>query len=96
MTTELEHEQAALAAADRDIALGRERVARQKALVESGRMRGQGAYEAQRLLEAFENSLAEWVRHRALILQRVVHLGATTRRTVEENGPACDVGRRPQ
>lgn len=74
MTTELEREQATLVVADRDIAQGRARIERQRTLVESGRLAGAGADEAERLLSTLESCLAEWERHRALILERIAYL----------------------
>jgi hypothetical protein len=74
MSTELERERAALVCADRDIASGRDRVERQRELVMSGRLNRPDMAEAERLLATMEAALAEWERHRVLIVDRIAYL----------------------
>jgi hypothetical protein len=76
MIGELDQERATLAHADRDIASGQDRIERQRALLMSGRLKGPDIEEAERLLGALQSTLAEWERHRALIVERIAYLTA--------------------
>ncbi len=74
MSLELERERAALVRADLDIAAGQGRVERQRELVLSGRLNSLDTAQARRLLTTMETALAEWERHRILIVDRIAYL----------------------
>jgi hypothetical protein len=61
-------ERSDLAKAERDIAEGAERVARQAKLVEELRRDGHGVSEAERLLKSMRATLALWRAHRRQIV----------------------------
>lgn len=68
LATEKEH----LAKADRDIAEGETRVARQAELIEHMRTgSGHGVWEAERLLETLKGTLQAWRDHRSAILRTI-------------------------
>ena len=60
-----------LAKAERDIAEGERRVTRQMLLIEKMRQDGHNTAEAEKLLLALEDTLAEWQAHREEILREL-------------------------
>jgi hypothetical protein len=71
---ELTAERATLVQATRHIARGERRVQGQAAIAARLRARGHDSAGAERLLQAFEATLAEWKVHRASIVGRIAHL----------------------
>jgi len=71
---ELAQEREHLTRADRDIAAGEERIARQRELIGHLQSKGLSVAEAEALLETLSQTLLSWRDHRALILDRIAHL----------------------
>lgn len=71
---ELQAKKALLKKADLDIASGKSRLNAQRTLVQWLDALGHDARQARRLAELMEQSLAEWKRHRELVLARISHL----------------------
>ena len=63
-----------LAQADRDIAMGEERIARQAELIEEMRESGQSVIEAEKLLRTLRQCLETWQDHREEILRTIIRL----------------------
>jgi hypothetical protein len=63
-----------LAKADRNIAAGEKRIARQVELIEEMRATGQGVVEAEKLLAALRQCLETWRVHRDEILRTIIRL----------------------
>ncbi len=63
-----------LAQADRDIAMGEERIARQVELIEEMRVGGHSVVEAEKLLHALRQCLETWREHRNEILRAILRL----------------------
>ncbi|MBV9079077.1 MAG: hypothetical protein JO048_16560 [Methylobacteriaceae bacterium] len=68
---ELGKERSALAAANRDIAEGEARIARQAELVHAFRLKQQDCTAAEQLLDHLAGTLSAWREHRELILHRI-------------------------
>jgi hypothetical protein len=75
-------EEAQLRKADAQIESGRLRLLKQERLITALKASGRPMVEAERLAALFRDTLAEWERHRALIVQRLAYLEAALR-----NGP---------
>lgn len=73
-SSQLEAEQVHLAQAEQDIADGQMRVTELELRIEALRMAGRDTQLSEQLLATLMENLAEWVRHRELVLQRIRHL----------------------
>lgn len=73
-TDEIEREERVLAKADTDIAEGSARVRDQSRVVDELRASGRPTEQAERLLRVMEATLAEWRKHRMLIIDRLAVL----------------------
>jgi len=71
---ELARETEVLAKADWHIARGRDRIARQRDLVEAMRQEGRSAPEAEELLATLMQTMRTWLDHRESIVQRIAYL----------------------
>lgn len=67
-------EEAQLRKADAEIEAGRLRLVKQERLIASLQASGRPMQEAERLAALFRDTLTEWERHRALIVQRLAYL----------------------
>jgi hypothetical protein len=77
--TELNSERATLVRSRRDIVEGEERVRNQVRVAARLRADGHDSDGAERLLETFEATLAEWKTHERLIEERIAYLEAKER-----------------
>ncbi|MCK1359701.1 hypothetical protein [Bradyrhizobium sp. 199] len=73
-TEQLDAEQRVLVKADRDIEEGWQRIRKQEDRVLELRAGGHDISQAQQLAEVLKQTLAEWERHRVLIVQRIAYL----------------------
>ncbi|MBW7960869.1 hypothetical protein [Bradyrhizobium sp. BR 10261] len=73
-TEQLHAEQRLLVKADADIDEGWLRIRNQEDLVRKLRAGGHDSRHAERLVDLLKQTLVEWERHRALIVQRVNYL----------------------
>jgi hypothetical protein len=71
---ELARETEVLARADWHIAQGRDRIARQRELVEALHQEGRSAPEAEELLTTLMQTMRTWLDHREAIVQRIAYL----------------------
>ena len=71
---EIRTEMAVLRKADLDIRVGRARLLDQQNRLIELQARGCPTREAERLVELMQQTLLEWERHRALVVQRLAHL----------------------
>ena len=69
-------EEAQLRKADTDILAGRERLLNQERLILELKGTGTPTGEAERFAALLRETLAEWERHRGLIVERLDHLNA--------------------
>jgi len=74
--TELERERLVLEKAERDIVAGEGRVRDQLRLALRLHASGEDTVGADRLLETFEATLAQWRAHRDLVVERIAYLEA--------------------
>jgi hypothetical protein len=74
VTDELEFERATLVRADRDIAEGEARIARQFTLINQLRGDGHDTAKAEQMLLLLEQTLTTWIAHRELIRERIGYL----------------------
>ena len=74
---ELQRERAALERADKHIIEGAQRLQRQRLIVLQLEAKAIDFEQAQRLSAGLQATLAEWGRHRNLILHRIDHLERT-------------------
>jgi hypothetical protein len=70
----LQEERKHLAQADQDITDGERRVTEQILRIEEMEGRGEDTQRAREMLQTLEATLAEWYRHRQLILDEIAHL----------------------
>ncbi|EKS70582.1 MULTISPECIES: hypothetical protein [Caballeronia] len=68
---DLEAESLALVQADRDINEGKERIERQRKIIEQLRSGGHDTTDAVRLLSTLEDTLTAMMQHRSLIVARI-------------------------
>jgi hypothetical protein len=71
---QLQHERQALQLAEKHVSAGAERLRRQQVLVQQLSHNGIELAQAQRLSDGLNSTLAEWVRHRDMILERIAYL----------------------
>jgi hypothetical protein len=79
MPTELEQQTAALAAAERDISEGEDRVRQQVINLTRAQADGRDTQRAERLLELLRANVTDWKGRRAAIRNRIAHLEANAR-----------------
>jgi len=68
---ELERERAHLVKAEADIAAGQTRITEQELRIERDRAAGRSIVLSEQLLQQLNATLAQWVQHRRLILDRI-------------------------
>ncbi|MCK1745055.1 hypothetical protein IVA80_30625 [Bradyrhizobium sp. 139] len=73
-TEQLDSERRHLIRADRDIEEGWQRIRDQEDRARELNAGGRDAHQAERLVEVLKQTLTEWLRHRALIEQRIAYL----------------------
>jgi hypothetical protein len=71
---ELRAEKALLVKSENDIGRGRQRLRNQENLLLELRADGHDTEQAERLVELMKETLAEWERHHAMIVDRIAYL----------------------